>query len=59
MKMNYPILIGNGEHPMLKEFGPMPGLPTTVIIDRDGNVCSSHTGLTEKAVFEETIKALL
>ena len=59
MKMNYPILIGNGEHPLLKEFGPMPGLPTTVIIGRDGTVCSSHTGLTEKAVFEETIKALL
>jgi thiol-disulfide isomerase/thioredoxin len=59
MKMNYPVLIGQGRDDVLKAFGPMPGLPTTVIIGRDGRVCSSHTGLTEKAVFEEAIKALL
>ena len=59
MKMNYPVLIGQGRDDVLKAFGPMPGLPTTVIIGRDGTVCSSHTGLTEKAVFEEAIKALL
>ena len=59
MKMNYPVLIGQGHDDVLKAFGPMPGLPTTVIIGRDGRVCSSHTRLTEKAVFEEAIKALL
>lgn len=59
MKMNYPVLIGQGRDDVLEAFGPMPGLPTTVIIGRDGRVCSSHTGLTEKAVFEEAIKALL
>ena len=32
MKMNYPILIGQGRDDVLKAFGPMPGLPTTVII---------------------------
>ncbi|MDA1184012.1 MAG: TlpA disulfide reductase family protein [Acidobacteria bacterium] len=59
MKMNYPILIGAGRDDVLKAYGPMPGLPTTVIIGRDGKVCMSHTGLVEKAVFEEAIKALL
>jgi len=59
MGMNYPILIGAGRDDVLEAYGPMPGLPTTVIIGRDGNVCASHTGLTEKAVFEEAIKALL
>lgn len=59
MKMNYPILIGEGRDDVLKAFGPMIGLPTTVIISRDGTVCSSHTGLTEKATFEDAIKALL
>ena len=59
MGMNYPILIGAGRDDVLEAYGPMPGLPTTVIIGRDGKVCSSHTGLTEKAVFEEAIKALL
>ena len=59
MKMNYPILIGEGRDDVLKAFGPMIGLPTTVIIGRDGTVCSSPTGLTEKATFEDAIKALL
>jgi thiol-disulfide isomerase/thioredoxin len=59
MGMNYPILIGAGRDDVLEAYGPMVGLPTTVIIGRDGNVCTSHTGLTEKAVFEEAIKALL
>lgn len=44
---------------LLKAFGPMPGLPTTFIIARDGKVCSSHTGLGEKATFEQAINALL
>ena len=59
MKMNYPVLIGQGREDLLKAFGPMPGLPTTLIIGRDGKVCSRHTGLGEKATFEEVIKALL
>ena len=59
MGMNYPILIGEGREDVLEAFGPMIGLPTTVIIGRDGTICSSHTGLNEKTVFEEAIKALL
>ena len=59
MKMNYPVLIGSRRDDVLKAFGPMPGLPTTIIIGRDGSVCSRHSGLTEKATFEKAIKALL
>jgi cytochrome c biogenesis protein CcmG/thiol:disulfide interchange protein DsbE len=59
MKMNYPVLIGQGREDVLAAFGPMPGLPTTVIIGRDGKVCTTHTGLTDKATFEAAIKALL
>ena len=59
MKMNYPVLIGKGREDVLEAFGPMVGLPTTVIIGRDGKVCSTHTGFTEKATFEEAINALL
>jgi thiol-disulfide isomerase/thioredoxin len=59
MNMNYPVLIGQGREDLLKAYGPMPGLPTTFIIGRDGKVCTSHTGLGEKATFEQTIKALL
>jgi len=59
MKMNYPVLVGEGREDVLEAFGPMPGLPTTFIIDRNGVICASHTGFTEKQKFEETIQALL
>jgi peroxiredoxin len=59
MKMNYPVLVGEGREDVLDAFGPMPGLPTTFIIGRDGKVCTSHTGFTEKDTFEQQIKALL
>ena len=59
MKMNYPVLVGQGRDDLLEAYGPMPGLPTTFIIGRDGKVCTTHTGLTEKETFEEHIKALL
>lgn len=59
MKMNYPILVGQEREDVLEAFGPMPGLPTTFIISRDGKICRSHTGLTEKEKFEQEIKALL
>lgn len=59
MKMNYPILVGQEREDVLEAFGPMVGLPTTFIIGRDGRICSSHTGFTEKETFEQQIKALL
>jgi thiol-disulfide isomerase/thioredoxin len=59
MSMNYPILVGLGREDVVDAFGPMPGLPTTFIIGRDGKVCTSHTGFTEKEEFEQQITALL
>lgn len=59
MKMNYPVLVGQGREDVLTAFGPMAGLPTTFIIDRKGRICSSHTGLGQKETFEREIKALL
>lgn len=59
MKMNYPVLVGQGREDVLAAYGPIPGLPATFIINRDGKICSSHMGLTEKQRFEQEIKALL
>lgn len=59
MKMNYPVLVGQGRDDVLEAFGEMPGLPTTFIIGRDGRVCASHSGFTEKEKFEQAIRALL
>jgi thiol-disulfide isomerase/thioredoxin len=59
MKMTYPVLQGLGKEAVLDEFGPMPALPTTILISRDGKICGRHIGLTAKEIFEAQIKALL
>jgi thiol-disulfide isomerase/thioredoxin len=58
-KMNYPILDGNGREDVEDAFGPMWGLPTTIIIDREGKVAKKHSGIASKEQFEREIKALL
>ena len=35
------------------------GLPTTIIINRDGTTCEQHVGFTRRSTFEEAIKRLL
>ncbi len=59
MGMNYPVLQGLGRDDLQDAFGPILGIPVSVMISRDGKVCATHTGLTEKDVFEQEIKALL
>jgi thiol-disulfide isomerase/thioredoxin len=59
MKMNYPVLQGLGRDDVLDDFGPILGLPTTMLISRDGRICETHAGLTSKETFERGIRALL
>ena len=59
MGMNYPVLVGDGRLDVQEAFGPLIGLPTAFLIDRQGRICQAHSGFTEKSVFEEAIKALL
>jgi thiol-disulfide isomerase/thioredoxin len=59
MKMNYVVLQGLGHDDMQDAFGPIYGLPVTVVISRDGRICSRHIGLGSKDRFESAIKALL
>ena len=59
MKMNYPVLVGKDRQDVQDAYGPLVGIPVSVIIARDGNVCTSHAGLTGKETFEYEIKALL
>jgi thiol-disulfide isomerase/thioredoxin len=70
-KMNYPILDGTDRGDVEDAFGPILGLPTSLLIGRDGRICSRHLGLpphesstgpVEKVVrdiFEAEIKSLL
>ena len=59
MKMTYPVLQGLGRDNVLDAYGPMLGLPVTVLISRDGRICSKHIGMGNKDTFEREIKALL
>src|SRR5690349_1339226 len=59
MKMNYPVLQGLNHDDVQDAYGPILGIPVSVLISREGKVCATHTGLTDKDVFEREIKALL
>jgi len=54
-----------GDEAMVEAFGKIPGLgpiqgiPTTFIIDRQGQICRRFVGLTKKHVFEEILKQVL
>jgi len=59
MKMNYVVLQGLGHDDVQDAYGPILGIPVSVLVSRDGKICATHTGLTGKDVFEREIKALL
>jgi thiol-disulfide isomerase/thioredoxin len=59
MKMNYIVLQGLGHDDMQDAFGPIWGIPVTVVISRDGRICAKHTGMSSKESFEKEIKGLL
>ena len=59
LKMNYIVLQGLGRDDVQDAFGPLVGVPITVMIDRQGRICGKHAGLTSKSIFEREIKALL
>ena len=56
MKMNYPVLQGLDHDDVQEAYGPMVGIPVSVMISRDGKICATHTGLTGKDVFEREIR---
>jgi thiol-disulfide isomerase/thioredoxin len=59
MKMNYPVLQGLDHDDVQDAFGPMFGIPTTVVIARNGNICRKHIGMSSKEAFEKEIRSLL
>jgi len=55
--MNYPVVIGNDK--VTAEYGGISAIPTTFIIDREGNVVRAHEGFADQATFESEISPLL
>jgi thiol-disulfide isomerase/thioredoxin len=59
MKMNYLVLQGLDQDALQDAYGPLFGIPVTVLISRDGKICNKHVGLSSKDAFEKEIKSLL
>jgi thiol-disulfide isomerase/thioredoxin len=58
-KINYPLLVGNGREDVQDAYGPLWGIPVSVIIDREGKVARKHSGIASREQFEREIKPLL
>src|ERR1700719_1419435 len=54
--MNYPIVMATRE--LIDNYGGVPALPTSFIIDPQGRVMMKHTGLYEFEVYEREVRAL-
>jgi thiol-disulfide isomerase/thioredoxin len=58
-KVNYPMLVGSGHENIQDAYGPMWGIPVTVVIARDGTIARKQSGIRTREQFEREIKALL
>ena len=59
MKINYPLLVGNGRQDFQDAFGPLWGIPVTVFVGRDGRIHKKHSGSASKEQLEHEIASLL
>lgn len=59
LKVNYPLLDANNRKDVEDAFGPMWGLPTTVIVGKDGKVAKRHSGIASKEQFKQYVESLL
>ena len=55
--MNYPVVIGNEK--TAADYGGITAIPTTFVLDRTGNIVTSHQGFASQVVFESEIRPLL
>ncbi len=55
--MNYPVVMANGR--TQQDYGGIPAIPATFLIDREGKIVSQFVGSRNRAVFESVILPLL
>jgi peroxiredoxin len=55
--VNYRVMVANED--VAKAYGGVNSLPTTLMIDRSGQIASTHVGLTSKPDYEAEIKKML
>ncbi|MGA7187335.1 MAG: hypothetical protein WBY66_02445, partial [Candidatus Acidiferrales bacterium] len=57
LTMNYPIVLGNDD--LAGKFGGLLGLPTSIVISRDGKVVKRYIGLASRDDLDAEIRSLL
>jgi peroxiredoxin len=57
VKIPYPVVIGDGD--LFEAFGGKRSIPTTVFVDRKGNIVSRHVGFLSKEKFEKAVQGIL
>lgn len=55
--INYPIVMRSRE--LVGEYGGVPALPTSFVVNKDGKVVQKHEGLFSPELYETEIRALL
>lgn len=55
--VNYPIVMGSRE--ILMEYGGVPALPTSFVINTEGKIVQKHVGLYPTFVYETELRSLL
>jgi cytochrome c biogenesis protein CcmG/thiol:disulfide interchange protein DsbE len=56
-KMNYPVVLGSAE--VVQQYGGIEAIPTTFIIDKNGNLAGKQVGFLSKELLEQKLKSLL
>jgi thiol-disulfide isomerase/thioredoxin len=55
-KISYPVVLGDSK--VVHDYGGIQAIPTTFVVDRQGNVIGGQRGLLQKAQLEKVIKGL-
>jgi thiol-disulfide isomerase/thioredoxin len=55
--ISYPVVMASPE--IVNEYGGVPGLPTSFIINREGRIVQKHVGLYPIEVYDTEVRALL
>jgi thiol-disulfide isomerase/thioredoxin len=57
MKIDYPIVMGSGT--LSREYGGIPALPTSFLVNSDGRIVQKHEGFYPIDTYDSEIRALL
>ncbi|MBI4417688.1 MAG: TlpA family protein disulfide reductase [Ignavibacteriales bacterium] len=55
--ITYPVVLGERE--TVRNYGGITAIPTTFVVDRNGNIAAHHVGYMSKSDFLRTVKQLL